>query len=401
MNQKIKYGIFLLPLLSLVVAGLLFLQHIEAEPQVTEPSLKTDSADSRDAARPALQPADLQPADLQKPPPVALPSGFMRLVGTPEEIGRQHGKKLSAEINTVIREYVSGDLENGKVPPAMLKRLRAMKSVLPDWYLKELKACARAAEVDADVLLYAQCEGDIKSLGGCTTYVAYGSTTADGQMEIGRNFDYWGLESTDKCVKVFAVIPERKDGYAFVSVGWAGILGGWTFYNEKGLFVANNLGGFSAKNPLGVPTLILERIIAQKAATVKEAVALLRKTPRMRGQALIIGQAGDPAIGLAPAAVLIEFDALRVKVTPAQNGFVFHTSIGTAAEALKAVLKQPRRKSTAAIFAAGNSITLHSVAIRPAEGKIWVAHGKPGRAHTGGYREHLLRELLKRPAVAR
>jgi Acyl-coenzyme A:6-aminopenicillanic acid acyl-transferase len=324
------------------------------------------------------------------------PAGVVRLSGTPEQIGRQHGEQLSAEIRTVIREYVAGDVENGRLRREMLARVRVMKPSLPDWYRRELAACARAAKVDEDVLLYAQCEGDIKGLGGCTTYVAYGGATADGSMEIGRNFDYWGLDSTERCAKVFAVIPERRDGYAFVSVGWAGILGGWTFYNEKGLFVANNLGGFSETNPRGIPTLIMERIIAQKAATLAEAIALIRKNPRMRGQALIIGQAGDAARGLAPAAAVVEYDGTRVEVTQAAGGFAFHSSAGTDPERLKRMLKRAKRKPAAAIYAAGTSITLHSVAIRPAEGKLWVAHGKPSRAHTGTYLEYLLPELLKR-----
>lgn len=104
-------------------------------------------------------------------------------------------------------------------------------------------------------MLYAQCEGDIGSLPGCTTYVAFGEATHDGRVEIGRNFDYWGLESTEECVRVFAMRPQAEGHYSFISVGWAGILGGWTFYNEKGLFIANNLGGFGAKNPRGIPTL--------------------------------------------------------------------------------------------------------------------------------------------------
>jgi hypothetical protein len=150
-----------------------------------------------------------------------------------------------------------------------------------------------------------------------------------------------------------------------VSVGWAGILGGWTFFNEKGLFVSNNIGGFNEKNPQGVPTLILERIIAQKAATVEEAVALIRSTPRMRGQALVIGQAGGPARHMGAAAAVVLYDGATVQVMPATNGFAFHTSTGTDAGRLQAMLRMQHRKPMDAIRSVGTYITLHSVAIWP------------------------------------
>jgi hypothetical protein len=328
-------------------------------------------------------------------PDEKLPAGVVRLAGSPEEIGAAHGKQLAAEIRTMISEYVGDDLVDGRLNPAMAGRVRAMKPSLPDWFRRELAACAGAAGVDEDVLLYAQCEGDVKSLGGCTTFVAFGAAAA-GKMEIGRNFDYWGLESTAKCAKVFAVVPKKGDGYAFVSVGWTGILGGWTFVNEKGLFVANNLGGFFERNPRGVPTLILERIVAQKAATLEEAIALVKKTPRMRGQALVIGHAGDPARGVAASAAVIQYDAKRVEVSPAGDGFALHSSVGTDPATILAVLKRPGRAAFDAIKAAGNSITLHSVAIRPREMRIWVAHGRRSSAHLGKYLEYDLARLLRR-----
>jgi len=335
-----------------------------------------------ESAPPATAPA--------APPPV------VRLAGSPEEIGTQHGRKLVAGIRTMIREYVAGDLENGRLKAGVLARVRRMKPSLPGWFRRELAACAGAAGVDEDVLLYAQCEGDIKSLGGCTTYVAFGPATAGGAIEIGRNFDYWGLESTERCARVFVTIPRAGDGHAFVSVGWSGILGGWTFYNEKGLFVANNLGGFSERDPRGIPTLILERIVAQKAATLEEAISLVKKLPRMRGQALIVGHAGDPASRTGPSAALLEYDGARVEVTPAARGLAFHSSMGRTPGLVLNVLRRAGRKPYEAIRAAGGSITLHSVAVRPGEGRIWVAHGARSSAHLNDYVPYDLAKLFRR-----
>jgi hypothetical protein len=321
----------------------------------------------------------------------AAPRGVVALRGSPQEIGAQHGRLLADQIKLVIKEYIEHDLVNGKLTDTALQRVNAMKPALPQWFRDELSACAVAAGVDEDVLLYTQCEGDIKSLGGCTSYVAFGPATHDGKMEIGRNFDYWGLDSTEQCATILAVVPRPEDGYAFVSVGWSGILGGWTFFNEKGLFVSNNLGGFREKNPAGVPTLILERILAQKAATLDEAIALIRQTPRMRGQALVIGESGA-----APKAAVVLYDGAKVEVMPATDGFAFHTSVGTDRERLLGMLKSPTRQPTDVIKSAGSAITLHSVAIRPEEHAVWVAHGRPSAAHEGAYVKYDVEGLLRR-----
>jgi hypothetical protein len=294
----------------------------------------------------------------------------------------------------MVREYVGAEMKDPESRARAIDRVRVMKPSLPEWYRRELAACAAAAGIDEDVLLYAQCEGDIKSLVGCTSYVAFGPATHDGGMEIGRSFDYWGIESADQCAVILSVVPRPEDGYAFVSVGWAGILGGWTLLNEKGLFVANNLGGFSKTNPRGVPTLILERIIAQRAATVEEAIALIRKTPRMRGQALVLGQLGLPDGEGTQGGAVVLYDGERVEANIATNGFAFHTSTGTDPRRLLEMLKMPGRDPAATIRSAGTSITLHSVAIRPERRTLWVAHGRKPSAHTGKYTRYRLDRLF-------
>ncbi len=320
----------------------------------------------------------------------------LRLEGTPAEMGRQHGVLARKQIRLMVSEYVGDELVNGKLDKRMQKRITTMKGSLPKWFLDELNACADEVGLNRDVLLYAQCEGDIRRMPGCTAYVAFGEATHNGEVEIGRSFDYWGLKSTKECVRVFAISPKNKGHYAFISVGWAGILGGWTFYNEKGLFIANNLGGFTKKNPKGIPTLILQRIVAQKAATVDEAIKLIEQSPRMRGQAMVIGHAGDAEKGINPSAAVVLYDAEKVVVRRPVGGFVFHSSVGTEETTLRKNVKAKKREVYNAIKAAGNSITLHSVAIRPSTKSIWVAHGTRPGAHQGKYVLFNISELLRR-----
>jgi len=319
----------------------------------------------------------------------------VRLKGSPEALGTQHGTKLKKEIGIMLAEYLKYDTGDQGLNPDMRRRVQVMKLSLPEWFIREVKACAQAADVDEDMLLFAQCEGDVRSLAGCTSFAAFDPSSPKGVLEIGRNFDYWGLKSTETCTVVFSVVPRKEDGYVFVSVGWAGILGGWTFFNEKGLFVANNLGGFEEKDPEGVPTLILERMIAQKAATLDEAIAIVKKTPRMRGQVLVLGYTGNPEKNVPPDGAVVRYDAERVEVEKARNGFAFYSSIGFDRETVREILVSPGIKPVDAIKSAGNMGTLHSVVVRPHENRIWVAHGRQSYAHLGSYIKYDLKKLLQ------
>jgi hypothetical protein len=145
-----------------------------------------------------------------------------------------------------------------------------------------------------------------------------------------------------------------------------------------------------------VPTLILERILAQKAADLDAAIAIIRKTPRMRGQTLVIGYAGDPARDKKPAAAVVRYDAETVEVQRAADGWAFDSSLGTDPDGLRQILQREGRAPMAAIRSAGVGITLHSVAIRPQQGQIWIAHGETSGAHRGPYRWYDIRALLAR-----
>lgn len=210
------------------------------------------------------------------------PDVVLHLAGTPEELGRQHGRLLRGSIRTMIRRYVRPALE-GDHGRRLLAGVNVMRGALPKEYLAELDACAEAAGVDKDALLIAQCLGDLESaiigmpLGpnhACSSYVAFGPATADGSLQCGRNFDYFLADGVSTALVTY-FRPARGQGYAFAAVGMPGLLGGWTLVNERGLVVANHLGGGVKSRLDAIPTLILTRLIAQHAGTVEEAVRMI------------------------------------------------------------------------------------------------------------------------------
>ena len=111
----------------------------------------------------------------------------------------------------------------------------------------------------------------------CSGVALHGKATAHGHILHARVLDYMrdiGLQDY-ACLTVF--IPEKKN--AWISAGYAGFLGTVTAMNERGLAVGE-MGGRGEGQWDGMPMSFLLRDIMERAATVDEALEILRRTPR-------------------------------------------------------------------------------------------------------------------------
>lgn len=133
---------------------------------------------------------------------------------------------------------------------------------------------------------------------GCTSFAAWGNHTADGQMLIGRNFDFYVGEefAEEKMVAFFN--PERGHKHAIVT--WAGMIGAVSGMNEKGLTVTINAGKSSIPLKAKTPISLLSREILQYASNLEEAIEIAQKREVFVSEAIMIGSAEDRS------AVLIE-----------------------------------------------------------------------------------------------
>lgn len=341
----------------------------------------------------------------------------LHLRGSPEAMGAQHGRLLRRSIRWMLKAYVWEIVcgRDRRTLNDLLGRVRTMKPSLPAWYLTELSACARAAAVEEDELLLAQCEGDIQAVhpprlqrkAACSGYVVFDrQQITGGDMLVGRNLDYYGGNLVHHCSLITYYRPREEDGYPFVAVGCTGILGGWTLVNSRGLVVANHLGGGSKTNPRGVPTLVMSRLLAQKCATIQEALALLRRSPRMRGQILWMAQPADKQRRRPGRAVAAEFDAKDFRLQEAQDGiliitnanhcfrraFLGHKDASSRDSVYAALLMAIRRHTPNGpriITRTANISTLHSVEIDFGENCLYVSHN-PWPAQDAKFVRHRL-----------
>ena len=264
--------------------------------------------------------------------PVVVPHGRLEVLngyravsveGTPEQMGTAYGTLLAPRIREVVRRLIREGV--GEQPEAyenILRGSRVMERFQPPEFIAELKAIAKAASVSYDDLLLLQYFGDVRRcITGpgrsmfCTSFAVLPPNTRGGVCLVGRNFDYFD-NGVGKEASILACY-RPKGRIPFVSITWAGVINGWTLLNEKGIVASNNTCfGARSQSLEGISTCFLLRVVAERAGSVAEGVALIRKGPRACGTAILV------ASGTPPDAALVEFDHEKIAVRRPERGFV-------------------------------------------------------------------------------
>jgi predicted choloylglycine hydrolase len=113
------------------------------------------------------------------------------------------------------------------------------------------------------------------ALVGCTSFGTWDDASADGNMIIGRNFDFYVGDRFANNKIVDFVNPSQ--GFKFMSVGWAGFIGVVSGMNEKGLTVTINAAKSQIPTGSATPVSLVAREILQYAKNIGEAVQIARK----------------------------------------------------------------------------------------------------------------------------
>ena len=200
---------------------------------------------------------------------------------------------------------------------------------------------------------------------GCSSFAAWGGMSADGELVVGRNFDFYMGDDFARHKIVTFCRPQA--GHPFVSIGWAGMIGVLSGMNDKGLTVTIN----AAKGPVplsaATPISILAREILQHAATIGEALEIARRRDTFVSESLLVASARDGRAAIIEKTPrktrLEELTAANAPLTP---------------QAAVAMLRDQRGEGGTDIgvgndCSVNQSIAHHSVVFRPSALKMWVS----------------------------
>ncbi|WP_282018751.1 C45 family autoproteolytic acyltransferase/hydolase [Salegentibacter mishustinae] len=126
---------------------------------------------------------------------------------------------------------------------------------------------------------------------GCTSFAAWDDKTEDGQLLLGRNFDFYaGDEFAEEKIAAF-VNPDK--GHKFMMYTWAGMIGSVSGLNEKGISVTINAGKSKIPMQAKTPISLVAREILQYASSTKEAIAIAKKREVFVSESIMVGSASE------------------------------------------------------------------------------------------------------------
>ncbi|MBF4492393.1 acyl-CoA--6-aminopenicillanic acid acyl-transferase [Flavobacterium sp. MR2016-29] len=149
------------------------------------------------------------------------------------------------------------------------------------------------------------------ALVGCSSFAAWGEKSEDGNLILGRNFDFYINDSFAENKIIAFISPEQ--GHKFMMVTWPGMVGAVSGMNQEGLTVTINAGKSEIPLSAKTPISILTREILQHAQNIEEAIMIAKKRSVFVSESIMVGSAQDNK------AVLIEVSPKKMDVFDVPN----------------------------------------------------------------------------------
>jgi len=200
--------------------------------------------------------------------------------GKPAEMGRAQGRLLAGPIQYLVERVLYGvgaydSVESGTWFFDRMEEIhRRTSPFIPSRYFEEMDALAEAAGLSQRDARFANL---FPERFHCSGVAVRGEATRDGRVIHARVLDYMRDINLQGCAVVQVFVPEGR--HAWMSLGYAGLVGTVTAMNEAGLAVGE-MGGGGEGHWDGMPMTLLLREIMERAGTVQEALKILQETPR-------------------------------------------------------------------------------------------------------------------------
>jgi len=241
----------------------------------------------------------------------------LELKGTPEEMGRAHGALLAKEGAALVRFYLTPAATMSGGVETLKKRAKQMDPFIPERFKAEMKALADVSSKDYETVLAGVAFPDVYRGGGCSTFSVSGSATKQGAPLMARNLDFFTMGVLEKYSMVYLFQP--RGYYSFISVNWPILIGVLSGMNEKGLCCAVMEVRSGKREYKGMPSVLLFRRLMEEAATVEEAVKILKETKKVASNNLMLMDASGNS-------VVAEIGPKKCNLRKQENGIVFSTN---------------------------------------------------------------------------
>lgn len=239
---------------------------------------------------------------------------IVRLKGSPFDMGYASGKLLQKQMKTLEDEFLV--MIHGYVPQewkihllrgyirfrnrrlsdyvSLEDRLQIYGTTLgcPDPHPELGEYYDRMLNYHAaHDISYMMIDNPLISKAGCTAFGAWGSTTENGHLITGRNFDWEAAEvfSRDRVV----IMCEPDHGIPFISVSWASMAGVVSGMNRAGISVTINGAPSSLPGETATPVAMAARDVLQQASNLTNALDIIRNTKVFVSTLWLIGSKAD------------------------------------------------------------------------------------------------------------
>ncbi|MCP4121068.1 MAG: hypothetical protein GY751_04890 [Bacteroidetes bacterium] len=153
---------------------------------------------------------------------------------------------------------------------------------------------------------------------GCSSFGIWDDRSLDGQLLVGRNFDFYVGEEFAREKIICFMKPD--EGIPFAMVGWGGMMGAVSGMNYKGLTVTINAAKSDMPRGAATPISILSREILQYASTIDEAFEIANRRKTFVSESILICSSEDGRC------VIIEKSPKRIDVYEEEDNDIICTN---------------------------------------------------------------------------
>lgn len=177
---------------------------------------------------------------------------------------------------------------------------------------------------------------------GCTSFAAWDQFSADSQLIVGRNFDFYAGDEFARNKIIAFYKPEK--GHRFMSVTWPGFTGVVSGMNDAGLAVTINANKSAIPFGAATPVSLVAREIVQYASNIAEALAIATKRKMFVSESFLIASAEDHR------AVVIEKTPEKLDVYASGEPRILCTNHYQGSDLAQQDLNRQQMKNSASVY---------------------------------------------------